>query len=98
MSSSVTEVKAARAIVRTRKSAYTSFIAGLVTKFNAGHAIVAVDLITLVTGLYDPVTLAMNDLGAKIDALPDDTTNYVIDNTLNGNVLTTPTGDRITAS
>lgn len=94
--SSVPEVKAARLAVRTRKSAYTSFIAGLVTKFNAGHAIVAVDLVALVTGLYDPVTLAMNNLGALIDGLPDDTTNYMT-NDSGTIILTTSTGDRLIA-
>lgn len=69
---SIAEVKAGRANVKALKSAYTAFIGQLVDKVNSGQAITKADWTNLITGKYDPVTLAMNDLAAKIDALPDD--------------------------
>lgn len=69
---SVAEVKAGRANVKALKSAYTAFIGQLVDKVNAGQAVTKADWTNLITGKYDPVTLAMNDLAVLIDALPDD--------------------------
>jgi hypothetical protein len=41
-----------------------------VTKINNQGTITVADVTKLVVNEYDPVTLAMNDLGSKIDALP----------------------------
>jgi hypothetical protein len=94
--STVAEVKASRASVRTIKSAYTSFVTSLVNKFNGGQAITAADLTNLVLTKYDPLTYAMNDLGAKIDALPDTATNYLLDNS--GGVLLDNFGNPLIAA
>ncbi len=80
--------------MRTIKGAYTSFLTELVNKVNSNQVVTVADWIALITLKYDPLTLAMNDLGAKIDALP--LTNYLIDNF--GNILTSPLGERILAS
>lgn len=80
--STIAEVKAGRANVKTVKSAYTAFIDQLRTKFNAGHVVSAADLTDLIVNQYDPVTFAMNDLAGKIDTLPDDPSLTLTDDQL----------------